>query len=194
MSTYTDFLAMTKAEASIYLDRFLGEMGPCLDRLAATVGCELNPRKGSLSLLWSRVVPALAWRAGYTPPSIGHPGPPIDAEAIEPPEILPSWFHHPSGAGYARFSMETLWLIDGAARYLGEMVVSNLGGRWVSGEGDVDGYLFQNQPVVAGVTPEPVSPMQTCAVLVSRALKQGTEPGPQTLVDVYEAWRATRMA
>lgn len=183
---------MTKTDAAAYLDGFLGEMAPCLDRLAHSVGCELTFSEESLDLLWSRVVPALAWRAGYAPPAPGQPGPPIRAEGLETSANLPSWFHHPSGAGYSRFSMETLWLIDGSARYLGEIVVRNLGGRWVSGAADVEGYLFQNQPVVAGVTPEPVSPMQTCAVLASKALRQSHEPGPRTLLDVYEAWRDQR--
>ena len=161
-----------------------------LGRFATSLDCRLTFEVDSLAEVWSAVVPKLAWRAGYTPPALGQPGPRTSSEQLEPPRDLPSWFHHPSGAGYARFSAETLWLIDGAARYLGETLVRTVGGRWTSGNAQIQGYMFQNQPVMAGITADPVSPMQTTAVLVARALRQGTELGSRSLSDVYNNWCA----
>lgn len=190
MSSYTEFVSMTRSEATAYLDRFLDEMEPSLDRFARSVDCELTFLPGSLEQVWNAVVPKLAWRAGYTPPVLGQPGPRICEEELEPAKDLPSWFHHPSGAGYARFSAETLWLIDGAARYLGKTVIRSLGGSWAPGDARTAGYMFQNQPVIVGIVDKPVSPTQTLAVLVARALRDGREQGPRTLVDVYDNWRA----
>ncbi len=190
MSGYTSFISMTEPEATAYLDRFLAEMGPSLVQFATSINSELTYSKDSLGLVWGEMRPKLAWRHGYLPPRLGQPGPRIQARQLESPENLPSWFHHPSGAGYARFSAETLWLIDGAGRYLGETLIRNVGGTWRSGAARTEGYMFQNQPVIAGITPEPVSPIQACAVLVARALRANSEQGPQSLVDVYDNWSA----
>lgn len=190
MPDYTTFIAMTRADAAEYLARFLDDQQWSLDRFASTIDRELTFSLGSLDPVWDAVEPKLAWRAGYEPPPLGQPGPRIDADQLERPEDLPSWFHHPSSAGYARFSADTLWLIDGAARYLGEVLIQTAGGRWVSGSEQVTGYMYQNQPVITGIRPEPVSPMQTCSVLAARSLRQRVERGPRTLADVYNAWRA----
>ncbi len=190
MSEYTNFVAMTRSNAKAFFDVFLSEMEPALSRFASTIGCELTYAADSLEQVWEAVVPKLAWRSGYTPPDVGQPGPRIAPEQLEPPQDLPSWFHHPSAAGYARFSAETLWLIDGAARYFGETFIRNVGGRWASGDAETEGYMFQNQPVIARITAEPVSPIQTCAVLVARALKPSAQQGPHILADVYDHWWA----
>lgn len=192
MSSYKDFAAMTRTEAAAYLDAFLREMTPCLHRFALAVGHDLDYSEESLGQVWSAVVPGVSWRTGYAPPALGQPGPRVLEEDLEPAQALPSWFHHPSVAGYARFSAETLWLIDGAGRYLGETLVRHVGGRWKTSDADLDGNMYQNQPVVAGVTPHPVSPVQTCATLVSRVLRERMEPGPQTLADVYDTWRSQK--
>jgi hypothetical protein len=188
MSGYTSFVSMTRSEAKAYLDRFLDEMGPSLDRFAASVDRELTYTQESLERVWNAAAPKLAWRLGYTPPALGQPGPRIASEQLEAPQDLPSWFHHPSGAGYARFSAETLWVIDGAARYLGETFIRNVGGRWASGDARTEGYVYQNQPVLTDITTDPLSPMQTCAVLVARALRPSPEQGPHGLADVYDVW------
>lgn len=190
MPEYTDFVSMTKTEASAYLDQFLAEMQQSLDRFAEAIDQELTFTTDSLESVWNAVVPRLAWRAGYVPPVAGQPGLRIKADQLEAPPQLPSWFHHPSGAGYARFTAETLWLIDGAARYLGETFTQTTEGRWSSGSSRAKGYMFQHQPVICGVTPAPVSPIQTCAVLAARALRHAAEPGPRTLTDVYDTWCA----
>ena len=188
MADYTNFVSMTRSEAKAYLDGFLSEMGPSLSRFATSVDCELTYSPESLEQAWHAVRPKLAWRSGYTPPALGQPGPRIHSEQLEPAQDLPSWFHHPSGAGYARFSAETLWLIDGAARYLGETLIRSVGGRWASGNARTKGYMYQNQPVLTGLTTDPLSPIQTCAVLAARTLRQSTEQGPQTLAEVYDGW------
>ena len=193
MSGYTSFVSMTEPEARAYLDRFLAEMGPSLVQFATSISSELTHSKDSLEQVWDEVRPKLAWRQGYLPPRLGQPGPQILAGQLESPQDLPSWFHHPSGAGYARFSAETLWLIDGTGRYLGETLIRNVGGAWNSGAARTEGYMFQNQPVIAGITPEPASPIQACAVLVARALRASSEQGPQSLIDVYENWSAQKL-
>ncbi len=53
--------------------------------------------------------------------------------------------------------------------------------------------MYQNQPVVTGLTTDTFSPIQTCAVLAARDLRQSTEQGPQTLAEIYDAW-CTQMA
>lgn len=193
MLAYTNFASMTEPEAKAYLDQFLAEMRPSLVRFATNIDSDLTYSVDSLRWAWDAVRPRLAWRSGYLPPNPGQLGPRIRTEELEPPLDLPSWFHHPSGAGYARFSAETLWLIDGAGRYLGEILIRHIGGAWESGDDPTKGYMFQNQPVFAGITPQPVSPIQTCAVLAARALRGGP-PGitPRTLVDVYEEWSAQK--
>lgn len=189
MADYANFVSMARSEAKAYLDVFLSEMGPSLGRFATSVDCELTFSPGSLEQAWHAVMPKLAWRSGYTPPALGQPGPRIHSEQLEPAGDLPSWFHHPSGAGYARFSAETLWLIDGAARYLGETLIRSVGGRWASGNARTKGYMYQNQPVLTGLATDPLSPLQTCAVLAVRTLRQSREKGPQTLAEVYDVWR-----
>lgn len=190
MSDYTSFASMTRSEATTYLDDFLNEKGSSLSRFATSIDCELTRSPDSLDQIWQAVRPKLTWRMGYTPPALGQPGPRIAVEQLEPPQDLPSWFHHPSGAGYARFSAETLWLIDGASRYLGETFIRNVRGRWGSGNAPIEGYVYQNQPVLIDVTAEPLSPTQTCAVIVARALRSSPTQGPHTLAEVYDGWCA----
>ena len=188
MSEFTSFVAMTQFEAQSYLSRFMEEMASSLERLASLVSRDLTFTPSSLQEVWSQAMPLLAWRAGYQTPVPGQPGRQFQATELESPDDLPSWFHHPSSAGYARFSAETLWLIDGTARYLGETVIRNLGGNWESGRERAKGYIFQNQPVVVGITPAAVSPMQTCAVLAAKALGASPAKGPQSLNAVYDLW------
>ena len=188
MPNYTIFASMTRSEAKAYLDIFLSEMGPSLSRFATSADCDLTYSPDSLGQAWDTLRPKVTWRSGYTPPAPGQPGPHIHSEQLEPARNLPSWFHHPSGAGYARFSSETLWLIDGAARYLGETVIRCVGGRWTSGDARAEGYMYQNQPVLAGLTADPLSPIQTTALLVARALRHSTEQGPKSLTEVYGRW------
>lgn len=71
---------------------------------------------------------------------------------------------------------------------LGETLIRGVGGRWASGNTRTKGYLYQNQPVLTGLGADPLSPIQTCALLVARALRQSTGQGPQTLAEVYADW------
>lgn len=189
MPGYTDFVAMSRPEAAKFLEVLLADQQRALDHFSATIGVDLTYSADSLISVWESMAPRLAWRAGYAPPSPGQPGPRINVERLEPPSELPTWFHHPSGVGYARFSAETLWLIDGAGRYLGETVVRTGHGKWATGRSRAKGYIFQNQPVIILADAPPVSPFQTAAVLASRALGTGADVGPRTLADVYRGWR-----
>lgn len=188
MSRYTNFVAMTEVEAEDYLLGFLDEMDSCLDRFRSAIQVDLTFSPESLTSVWNAVLPNIAWRSGWNPPTDGRPGTLIPEVAIESAELLPSWFHHPSGVGYARFSMQTLWLIDGLGRYLGEILVRSGMGRWRAGASTLEGYNFQNQPVIVGATTDPVSPIQSCAVVVSRALGRSSERGPGSPEDLYKAW------
>jgi hypothetical protein len=185
------FVSMTRAQAGEYLARFLAEMPASEQRLADTAAATGGPppelldhTPESLGLLWQWVTTRLAWRDGYTPPPLGMPGPRIDPADLEPPEQLPSWFHHPSGAGYAEFSADTLWLIDGLGRYLGNTVVHTMPGtQWKAGHARATGYALQNQPVIAGLGDE-IMTIEVCAALAAKALRGGQ----RTLRDAYDNW------
>jgi hypothetical protein len=180
VTPYTSFVTMTKPEARAYLDRFLGEMPASLERLvrlsAATGGPsqgELNYTPKSLEPLWSWATPRFAWREGFIPPAFrGDFQPQYMPENLEPPQDLPSWFYHPSGHGFAQFSADTLWLIDGIARYLGQTAVESIPRtRWFIGANRPKGNMVANQPVLDGLAYE-VSPIHTCTVLTARALTE----------------------
>lgn len=188
MSRYTDFVAMTEVDAADYLLGFLDEMDSCLDRFRSAIQVDLTFAPESLTSVWNAVLPNIGWRPGWNPPPDGRRGTLIPEAAIESADLLPSWFHHPSGVGYARFSIQTLWLIDGLGRYLGEILVRSGLGQWKAGASTLEGYNFQNQPVVVGATTDPVSPIQSCAVLVSRALGRSAGRGPGSPGDLYKAW------
>ena len=172
-----EFVSMTRAQAAEYLARFLAEMPACEQRLADTTAAtggpstqSLDHTPASLEPLWEWAAGRFAWRDGYTPPPLGMPGPRIDPADLEPAAQLPSWFHHPSGAGYARFSAQTLWLIDGLGRYLGNTVVRTIAGtRWQAGHARDNGYAFQNQPVIAGLGDE-IMTVWICATLTATVL------------------------
>lgn len=188
-----EFVSMSKAEAKEYLEQFLREMPSALERLrsqsSVTGGPELDGSVASLDELWAWALPRFQWREGYVPPALGQPGARISADQLEPADDLPSWFHHPSAAGYARYSVETIWLVDGLARYLGELVVANVpGAGWRVGNARRKGYLFQNQPVVGGLGGDEQSPLHTCGILVGRALRPESVPGVQSPRDAYLSW------
>jgi hypothetical protein len=112
----------------------------------------------------------------------------IATDQLEPEDRLPSWFHHPSAASYARLSAGTLWLVDGLGRYLGETVILTVPGTsWAAGHSRTKGYMFQNQPVVRGLAEEE-SPFHTLAILVSRRLQAEPVRGISSLRDAYDAW------
>lgn len=190
-----EFVSMSKLEAEEYFQRFMAEMPACERRLADTPSAtggpspqSLDHAPESLGRLWERAATRLAWREGYEPPALGFPGPRIDTEDLEPADRLPSWFHHPSGVGYARFSPETLWLIDGLGRYAGNTLVETVPGtRWKAGHARTKGYMFQNQPVVAGLGEE-IMPIQVCAVLATKALTGGQ----RSLREAFDNWLSRR--
>lgn len=191
-----EFVNMSKAEAAAYLGQFLDEMPAAMERLrhecSATNGPapdSLDGTPSSLAELWRWAVPRMSWREGYVPPPLGQPGRRLTAADLEPADELPSWFHHPSAAGYERFSADSLWLLDGLARYLGEAVVAAVpGARWSVGSARRKGYMFQNQPVVGGLAGDEQSPLHTCGVLLGRALRAEPVAGVQSPADVFQSW------
>jgi hypothetical protein len=187
------FVEMSRAEGKAFLDRFLRETPEQLERLrelaAATGGPrpeELDLTPASLTPLWTWAMPRLRWRSGYTPPPLGEPGGRVPPEALEPEDQLPSWFD--AGIpGWARWSADSLWLIDGLARYLGETLIAHVPrAKWVAGHARTKGYMYQNHPVVTGLPTDDSEPMDSVGVIAARELLQ--LPGPNTLRDTYDAW------
>lgn len=187
------FVEMSRPEAEAFLDRFLSETPQQLERLrrlATTTGgprpeaLDLSP--GSLTPLWTWAAPRLAFRSGYTPPPLGEPGGRVPLDALEPEGQLPSWFD-PVVPGWARWSADSLWLIDGLARYLGETLVTHVPrARWAAGHARTKGYVYQHQPVVTGLPTDDSQPMASVTIIAARVLLPS--PGPTTLRDLYDAW------
>lgn len=187
------FVELSRSEAKAFLDRFLGETPDrlaWLRELAATSGgpaadrLDLTP--ASLDPLWAWAAPRLSWRDGYTPPAPGEPGGRVPLDVLEPEDQLPTWFD-PVVPGWARWSADSLWLIDGLARYLGETLVVQIPtARWVAGHARTKGYIYQNHPVVTGLPSDDSEPMASVAIVASRVLLP--TPGPSTLRDLYDAW------
>lgn len=201
MNAYTSFATMTKPEARAYMERFLGEMPVCLERLTALAvssggpgGRELDYTPQSLDLLYAWAAPRFGWRPNYQAPAFrGDSGTRLITDDLEAPEDLPSWVQHPSGHGFDRFSAETLWLIDGLARYLGETVISCVPGtRWASGATRPKGNMVANQPILAGLSDEE-SPIFACTGLASRRLTPWLDDS-HTLRSIFESWRSQGLA
>jgi hypothetical protein len=201
VTAYTSFVTMTKPEARAYLERFLSDMPSCIDRLAAQSASTGGPDQSqldctaeSLDALYSWAAPRFAWRAGYQPPAFrGDFRPQFTPDDLEEPEDLPSWFHHPSGVGLADFSTETLWLIDGLARYLGETVINCIPGtRWASGATRPKGNMVANHPILTGLSDEE-SPIFACTGLASRMLTPWLDSSHR-LRSIFESWRSQAIA
>lgn len=186
------FHTLSRREAQSYLDQFLTEMPASAGRLAQTLqeqatdpalASDFDP--SSLRKVWAAVAPLVSWQDLYQPAN-----PPERWSAMAPVEglgdldALPSWFTTSTGYGLEHFSPRTLWIIDGVARHLGNVLVHTDGWVWKVGRGR-SGYVFQNQPVIAGPLNEH-SPLMSMAVIVGRHLK-GSE-GPDTLLEMYTNW------
>lgn len=186
------FVNMTRAEGKAYLQQFLGENDAALARLheqAAGSGgpttLDLSP--ASLGPLWDWAVPRASWRDGWVPVPLGEMPGQIYAQDLEPADQLPSWFAFPSVN--ARFSAETLWLLDGLGRYLGQTLVASVpGAKWVAGHNRHKGYMYENHPVVR-IGPQEWEPMHSAGIVLGRALAPWSAgPGPASLADLYTAW------
>lgn len=201
MTGYTSFVSMTKPEASAFLERFLAEMPARMEwltRLCQDTGgtreSELDYSAASLNAVWAWAAPRLAWRRGYeAPTSRGDLRPQFNPDDLEDPDDLPCWFHHPSGQGLARFSADTLWLIDALGRYLGESVIKSVpGARWASGATRPKGNMLANQPVLAGLLDED-SPILACTSMASRTLTPWLDT-PPPLGELLEQWQSEAAA
>lgn len=187
------FIELSRPEARAFLDRFTSETPQHLDRLRERAGAtggpppeQLDLTASSLNRLWTWAAPRFSWRDGYTPPAPGEPGGRVSLDALEPEDQLPSWFD-PLVPGWARWSADSLWLIDGLGRYLGQTLVEEIpGAKWVAGHSRTKGYLYQNHPVITGLPADDSQPMASVAIIASRVLLP--TPGPSTLRDLYDAW------
>lgn len=186
------FPSLSRREAQAYLDEYLTEMPPSATRLAHTLeeqavdsSLASNFSPSSLNSLWQAVAPLVAWQDLYQPASPPERWSPIaPLEGLGDLSALPSWFTTTTVYGLEHFSPPTLWIIDGVARHLGNVLMHTEGWVWKVGRGR-SGYIFQNQPVIAGPLNEH-SPLMSMAVIVSRHLKG--EEGPGTLLATYENW------
>ena len=83
--------------------------------------------------------------------------------------------------------MDSLWLMDGLARYLGETLVTQVpGAKWVAAHSRTKGSVYQNHPDVTGLPTDDSEPMASVSIIASRVLLP--TPGPRTLTDLYDAW------
>jgi hypothetical protein len=195
MADMTGFASMTRAQAKDYLRQFLAEAPESLARLdvllraagVAPVSGDLSPE--SLDRAWAGARTVLAWAPGYVPPPLGAPSPPPDRTAPGPPAMLPSWFAHEPHPSYAQFSADTLWVIDGLARHLAEVVLARVPGTaWAAGHSTRKGYLHEGAPVVTGLGAE-LNPRWTVSTVVGHELRGGAPQGaPSTIRGLYETW------
>ncbi len=183
---------LSRAEGKAYVQQFLGENDAALSRLreqAAGSGgpTTLDLTVASLGPLWAWAVPRASWRTGWVPLPPGEIPPRLSPDDLEPADELPSWFAFPGGD--ARFSAETLWLLDGLGRYLGQTLVANVpGATWVAGHNRHRGYQYENHPVVRIGSTE-WEPMQSAGIVLGRAIDPWSSgPGPTSLDDLYTVW------
>lgn len=187
------FVEMSRPEARAFLERFLAETPGRLQALREQCSSTGGPSAQSLDLtpdsldpLWSWAAPRLAWRDGYQSPPPGEPGGRVPLDQLEPEDQLPSWFD-PVVSGWARWSAESLWLLDGLARYLGETVLASVpGARWTAGHARRRGYAYENHPVLTGLPAEDIAPVWSTAIVAARALQPG--PGPASLKALHDVW------
>ena len=186
------FHTLSRREAQSYLDYFLAEMPACAGRLAETLrGQAADPAlvrdfdPSSLNKIWEAVASLVGWQDLYQPASPPERWSPVaPVEGLGDPNALPSWFTTSTAYGLEHFSPRTLWVIDGVARHLGNVLAHTEGWEWKVGRGR-SGYVFQNHPVIAGPLNEH-SPLMSMAVIVSRHLKGGE--GADTLLETYQNW------
>lgn len=190
------YVDMTLQEAKALLATFVSNTPQRLEQLrqrsAASGGPsseELDLDPASLDGLWAWATPQFTWRDGYDPPADDGPGVRHPAEPLEPDDQLPEWFD-PRALDWWQFSADTLWLIDGLARYLAESVIAQVPtARWTVGRARMKSYAFQNHIVMDGIPfGDQVEPMWSVTILVSRALQPDSiyKRGPRSLREVYD--------
>ena len=186
---------LSREEAEAYLEQFLREHPERLERLVQTCEStggpsveELDYSPSSLVPLWHWVRERLSWNEAYEPPAVlGDPPVHIPTrEDLPPPGEIPSWAGaHPREA--ARFSPETLWLIDMVARYFADVLSrANPDAEWHVGHSRIKGYVEQNRPVLSWAGGD-LNPVNLIMVLVSRELRgdPGAREG-EALRDLFD--------
>jgi hypothetical protein len=80
-----------------------------------------------------------------------------------------------------------LWLIDGLARYLGEVVRTSAPSvRWGAGHARRKGYAYENHPVLTGLPAEDVAPVWSTVIVAGRVLLPSQ--GPASLRALHDVW------
>ncbi|WP_210651813.1 hypothetical protein [Nocardioides sp. SYSU D00065] len=188
-----DYASLTPEQADAYIARFMAEMDASRQRLADALERQgVDPAlardftPGSLDAIWAPLIPLLEWQGRYQAPQPPHrPAAVSPLDGLGDLDALPSWFTADGGHGLQRFSPTTLWVIDGVARHLGNVLAVEHGWAWQVGHGPTAGFAYENQPVVAGGG-DLWSPLMTTAVLVGRHLN-GSEhaSSPRATHDVW---------
>lgn len=185
---------MTRDQASAYLEQFLEEMPASRERLAQTLerhgadpalAEDLTP--ASLNPMWDALSPLLAWQDGYVPPSPAEPPPPLRLEALGDLDALPSWLW--SNSASIRLSPESMWLMDGMGRHLGNVLVAVTPGmRWSVGRHRIRAYVYQNHPVVTANPGhgDDDHPLHSVGIIAKKYLKGS--PNARALRGLFEMW------
>lgn len=190
-----EFYSMTRDQASDYLEQFLAEMPASRLRLAQTLerhgadpalAEDFTP--GSLDPMWEALSPQLAWQDGYHPDP-EHPEIRPSLEALGDLDALPSWLTTNSAA--ISFNPESIWVIDGLGRHLGNVLVAVLPGmRWSVGRHRIRAYVYQNHPVITDNHGhgDDDHPLEGVGIIAKRHLN-GT---PDSLRALFETWASMR--
>ena len=142
------FVELSRPEAKAFLDRFQRQAPQQLDLTSS-----------SLSPLWTWATPRLSWRSGYAPPTPGEPDGRLPLDVLELEDQLPSWFD-PVVPGWARWSVDSLWLMDGPARYLGQRLVTQVpGAKWMAAHSRTKDYVNLDQATPREVRAGPGRPV-----------------------------------
>lgn len=182
---------MTTAQARAYLEQFMSEMDAGRERLADTLrergadpvlAHDLTP--GSLHLIWEAVSPLLAWQDGYTPPDSMLPWIQSSLEGLGDLDALPSWVA--TVGGPIDFSPDTLWIIDGVGRHLGNVMVASVPGmRWDVGHHRIRAYVHRNKPVVIDPEGADLNPLEVAAIVTARSLDGLLDSGSNSPWDSF---------
>ena len=188
------WIDLSREEAEAYLEQFLREQPERLEQLVRLSESSGGPRPElldyspqSLVPLWRWARQRLSWNAAYEPPAvIGDPPRHVPVrEDLPPPGEVPSWAGaHPRE--FARFSAETLWLIDMITRYFAEVLRrANPDACWQVAHSRISGEVNENQPVLKWAAGN-VNPRSILVVIASRELWAMADPDGEELKGAFD--------
>lgn len=180
-----------RGEAAAYLETFVAEQKARRARLREVIGrdgdvdvAELDASMESLPTLWAWTRPRLAFHPDYDPDAV--PPTILGEDDLPPLEDLPTWVGG-DVRDAARFTPDTLWLIDMVAREFAAVLQGvNADARWRVGHARRAGYIDQNRPVLRWGAGD-CNPLRLVTTAVSREL-QGMEPDDFELYEIAEVW------